>query len=189
MSQQEKAMREYTTYPRYNLCINTVDSDRTVRINSRTYTVAASIIGLQTKPRAGVNMTNDVIGMESMPGINSAFTSSAGIVCFKAEPYIHSTAGAITGDVRCYEASVGKPSGAGTITGTVSCLKCINNANNTITGGVYCVHVITHGDGKAWSGFALLPNDGQIAYEASGTGWIKFRIGAKHGQVACTSMS
>ncbi len=163
---------------------------KTVRINSQTYTSAASIIGLQTKPRAGVNMTNDIIGMESMPGIGvTAITSSQGIVCYKAEPYIHATAGAITGDVRGYEVSLGKPSGAGTISGTVSGVKFVNNANGTITGGVYPLYVLTHGDTLAWSGFAKLPNDGQIAYETGGTGWIKFRIGDKHGQVACTSMS
>ena len=160
---------------------NTGDTTKTFRLNSRTYTIAASIIGLQTKPRAGVNMTNDIIGMESMPGINSTFTSTAGIVCYKAEPFIGSTAGAITGDVRAYEASLGKPSGAGTITGTLSCLKAINNANATITGGVYVLHVITHGDTKAWDGLALLPDDGQIASSSENpstiNGWIKVKVG------------
>ena len=161
---------------------NTADSDKQFRFNNRTYTVAASIIGLQTKPRAGVNMTNDVIGMESSPGVNSGFTGT-GIVCFKAEPNIGSTAGALSGDVRGYECSLGKPSGAGTITGTASCLKCINNTNATITGGVYCLHVVTHGDTKAWDGLALLPDDSQIAKtnedKTAGTkGWVKVKIGS-----------
>lgn len=168
--------------------LNTYSSDKTVRINSRTYTVAASIIGLQTKPRAGVIMTNEIIGIESMPGMNSGY-AGVGIVCFKAEPYFGSTAGALSGDVRGFEVSLRKPLGAGTVSGTMSGVKFINNANATITGGVYPIYVITHGDTLAWSGFAKLPNDGQIAYEAAGTGWIKFRIGDKHGQVACTSMS
>lgn len=168
--------------------IDTTDSTKTVRINSRTYTTAASIIGLQTKPRAGVNMTNDIIGIESMPGINSTFTSTAGIACYKAEPYIHATAGAITGDVRCFEGSVGKPSGAGTITGTMSVLKCIHNGNATVTGGVYPIHVITHGDALAWSGFALLPDDGNIASTAvPGTlsAWIKVKIGTTVRYIGC----
>ena len=162
--------------------LDSASSDKTIRINSRTYTIAASIIGLQTKPRAGVNMTNDIIGMESSPGINSTFTSTAGIVCYKAEPSIGSTAGAITGDVRAYEASLGKPSGAGTITGTMSCLKAINNANATITGGVYVLHVVTHGDTKAWDGLALLPDDGQISQLGTApttlSAWVKIKIGA-----------
>lgn len=170
-----------------HLLIN-VPSDqptKTVRINSQTYSTAASIIGLQTKPRAGANQTNDVIGMESMPGMGATtLTNTAGIVCFKAEPYIHSTAGAITGDIRCYEANVGKPSGAGTVTGTISCLKCINNANNTVTGGVYCIHVTTGGDTLGWAGFALLPDDSAVAAVSTSTalpacaGWIRVKIGS-----------
>lgn len=169
--------------------LNTVSSDKTIRLNSRTYTIAASIIGVQTKPRAGVDMTNDVIGMESQPGLNSGFSSTAGIVCYKASPVIGTTAGAITGDVRCYEATLGKPSGAGTVTGTMSCLKAMNNANNTITGGAYVIHVVTHGDTKAWDGLALLPNDGQIAQAGTApttlADWIKVKIGSNVRYIGC----
>jgi hypothetical protein len=165
-----------------HICWDTADSDKTIRLNSRTYSVAASIIGVQTKPRAGVAMTDEIIGMESMPGINSGFTGK-GIVCFKAEPYLGSTAGALSGDVRGYEVSLGKPSGAGTISGTMSGVKFINNANGTITGGIYPIYVLTHGDTLAWSGFAKLPDDDQIADDdATGTGtitgWIKVTVGS-----------
>ena len=164
-----------------NVNWDTEDSTKTFRFNSRTYTAAASIIGLQTKPRAGVVMTNEIIGMESMPGMNSGF-AGVGIVCYKAEPYLGATAGALSGDVRGYEASLGKPSGAGTITGTMSALKAINNANGTITGGVYVLHVLTHGDTLPWSGFALLPDDGQIAQLGTApttlSAWVKVKIGA-----------
>lgn len=68
--------RDILTGMQDHLYIGTDKSDKTVRINSKTFTVAASIIGCQTKPRAGVNMTNDIIGMESMPGIGvTAITS------------------------------------------------------------------------------------------------------------------
>lgn len=168
--------------------INTKSSDKTVRINSRTYAAAASIIGAQVKPRAGINMTNDIIGIESSPGLNSGFSSTAGIVSFKAEPYINAGTTTITGDVRAYEASVGKPSGSGTITGAMSCLKCINNGVATVTGGVYPIHVVTHGDSLAWAGFALLPDDDSIAAVDNSTiladvhltanaGWIKVQVG------------
>jgi hypothetical protein len=171
-----------------HVLLNTYNSDKSVRINSRTYASAASIIGAQTKPRAGVNMTNDIIGIESSPGLNSGFASTAGIACYKAEPYINAGTTTITGDVRAYEASVGKPTGSGTITGAMSCLKCINNGVATVTGGVYPIHVVTHGDSLAWEGFALLPDDDSIAAvdnstiladikETANAGWIKVQVG------------
>jgi predicted RecA/RadA family phage recombinase len=165
-----------------HLDIRTDKADKNVRINSKTFGAAASIVGMQTKPRAGVNQTNDVIGIESMPGMGvTAITNSAGIVCFKAEPYIHATAGAITGDVRGYEATLGSPSGAGTITGTLSVLKAMNNTAKAVTGGIYVLHVITHGDAQPWNGLALLPDDGQIASSSENpstiNGWIKVKIG------------
>jgi hypothetical protein len=165
--------------------INTDKPDKTVRINSKTFGTAASIIGLQTKPRAGANQTDDVIGVESMPGLGvTTITSTKGIVCFKAEPYIHSTAGAITGDVRGYEVTLGCPSGAGTITGVLCGMKFINNTAKAVTGGIYPIYVVAHGDAQAWSGFALLPDDDIIADETntgtSGTkrGYIKVVVGS-----------
>ncbi len=138
-------------------------------------------------------MTNEIIGMESMPGINSGF-AGVGIVCFKAEPYIGATALTLSGDVRGYEVSLGKPAGAGTIGGTMSGVKFINNANGTITGGVYCLHVLTHGDTVPWSGFAKFPDDNQIANagdsKAGGTvGWIKVMIGAKTGYIQVETLA
>jgi hypothetical protein len=134
---------------------------KTVKINSQTYTAAASIIGMQTKPRAGVNMTNDIIGIESMPGIGvTAITSTAGIVCFKAEPYIHATAGAITGDVRGYEVSLGCPTGAGAISGVLSGLKCINNTTKAVSAGIFPVYIVAHGDAQPWNGVMLIPDEG-----------------------------
>lgn len=189
MSQQINVLRGIYSYKNQNLMLYTVNSNKTIRLNSQSFTDAASIIGCQTKPRAAVNMTNDVIGMESMPGIGTtAKVSTAGIVCFKAEPYIHATAGTITGDVRGYEASVGKPTGAGTITGAISCLKCVHNGTGTVTGGVYPIHVVTHGDALAWTGFALLPDVAGMASASNGAilanisnttnaGYIQVQIG------------
>jgi hypothetical protein len=162
--------------------IGTDLATKTVKLNSKTFTTDASIIGTQTKPRAGVNQTNDVIGMESMPGLGAtAITSTQGIVCYKAEPYIHATAGAITGDVRGYEASLGCPAGAGTITGVLSALKAINNTAKAVTGGIYVIHAPIAGDAQPWSGLALLPDDGQMASSSENpstiNGWIKVKIG------------
>ena len=165
-----------------HLLLNTYESTKTVRINSRTYASAASIIGLQTKPRAGIDITDDIVGMESMPGLNATFDGK-GIKCFKAEPYWGSTAGTLSEDAIGLEATLGHPSGAGTVTGTVSVIKCINNCAGTITGGVYGFYFGTAGDNQAWSGFAVFPDDGQIANDAEDKsagqkGWIKVLIGS-----------
>ena len=159
---------------------DTEDSDKNIRLNSRTYTVAASIIGVQTKPRAGVVMANEIIGMESMPGMNSGY-AGVGIVCFKAEPYLGSTHGAMSGDVRGYEVSLGAPSGGGTIAGVISGMKFNNNCAKAPTGGVYMLHALTHGDTVPWNGLANLPADSQIAgatVPLTLSGWIKVKIGA-----------
>ncbi len=168
-----------------HLLISTYESTKTVRVNSRTYTVAASIVGMQTKPRAGVAMTDDIIGIESMPGVNSTFTGK-GIACFKAEPYWGATAGALSGDVRGYEVTLGKPTGAGAVSGGVYGMMLYNNCNSAggaITNGIYPLYIATAGDNMAWSGFAVFPDDGQIATtsgdKSGGTkGWVKVLIGS-----------
>jgi hypothetical protein len=191
--------KEYTIMQRLkslagqHVAWNTIDSDKTFRFNSRTYTVEASIIGMQTKPRAGVNLTHEIIGMESMPGINSGYTG-VGIVCFKAEPYLGSTHGALSGDVRGYEVSLGAPSGGGTISGVISGMKFINNCAKAPTGGVYMLYALTHGDVVPWDGLAYLPDDGQLAkYDqalAGATyGWIKVKIGTHTTYIQCRDLS
>ncbi len=134
---------------------------KTVKINCQTYATAASIIGAQIKPRAGAIQTNDIIGLEVMPGLGAtAITSTAGIVGIKSEPYIHATAGAITGDVRGYEVSLGCPTGAGTITGVLSGLKCVNNTTKAVTGGIFPLQIVAHGDAQPWNGVVLVPDEG-----------------------------
>ena len=158
---------------------------KTVRLNSQTFTADASIIGLQTKPRAGVNLTNDICGIEVMPGVNSTFTGK-GIVGVKVEPYLGSTAGAMSGDIRSFETTLSKPSGAGAVSGGIYGILMHNNVNNAggaISNGVYPIYLDASGDNQAWSGFAVFPDDGQIATtsgdKSGGTkGWIKVLIGA-----------
>ncbi len=94
----------------------------------------------------------------------------------------------MTGGIICAETMLEGGQGR-TLTGPACVLRCYNNLKSSPSGGVYIINLDTHGDVVPWSGFAKLPNDGQIAYESGGTGWIKFRIGAKHGEVAVTSMS
>jgi hypothetical protein len=127
---------------------------KTIRLNSQTYTADGSIIGVQVKPRAGANLTNDITGLEIMPGIGTtAITSTKSIIGVNSNPYLHATAGAITGDIRAFQATLEKPTGAGTVTGTASILKCYNNTNGTITGGVFVLDIASHGDTQAWTGF------------------------------------
>jgi hypothetical protein len=188
------AMQRLKSLKGQHVLWDTEDSDKTFRFNSRTYTTAASIIGLQTKPRVGVNTTDDVIGMESMPGINSGYTSTKGIVCFKAEPYLGSTHGAITQDIRGYEVSLGAPSGGGTISGVITGMKFVNNCAKAPTGGVYMLYALTHGDVVPWGGLANLPDDGQLAKynedKTGGTkGWIKVKIGAYTGYINVATLA
>jgi hypothetical protein len=100
----------------------------------------------------------------------------------------------VTGDIRGIQVNLEKPSGAGTVTGTMSCLKCYNNTYATVTGGVYCIDVSTHGNTNPWSGFAKFPDDGQIANDgeskAGGTvGWIKVMIGSKTGYIQVETLA
>ena len=189
MSQQVRAMREFSTFPGYHTNINTVDSDKTVRINCRTITNDKSFIGAQIKPRAGYNLTNDITGLEVMPGIGvTAITSTKSIIGVNVNPYLHATAGAVTGDIRGVQVTLEKPTGAGTVTGTMSCFKCYNNTFATVTGGVYCIDVAAHGNTNVWSGFAKFADcdglasvtNGAILADISATanaGWIKVMVG------------
>lgn len=164
-----------------HLLLQTYLPSKTVRINCRDYNAEASIVGAQVKPRANVNMLHEIIGIESMPGIKSNKTG-VGIVCYKAEPYLGSVYGAISGDVRGYEVSLGAPSGGGTIGGVISGVKFINNVAKAPTGGVYMLYATTHGDVIPWDGFANLPDDGYLAkYNQALAGaaysWVKVKIG------------
>ena len=170
--------------------INTDKSDKNIRLNSKTFTTNASIVGVQTKPRGGVILTDDICGMESMPGLLDTF-GGKGIVCFKAEPYFGSTGtcGALTGDIRGYETTLGVPAGVTSVAGVVSALKAINNCDKAPTGGIFVVHIGASGGGQPWTGFALFPDEaglasitnGSILNDIHGTanaGWIKVVIGS-----------
>jgi len=183
------AMQRLKSLKGQHVDLQTEDSDKTIRINSRTYTVAASIIGMQCKPRAGVLMTNNIYGAEFEPGMNDTF-GGVSVIGVASRPTLKGATGNLSGEIIAYEASLGSSAtGARTVTKPLCGLRAYNNFRGTATDGIYIIHADTHGDIVPWSGFAKLPNDGQIAFESGGTGWIKFRIGAKHGQVAVTSMS
>jgi len=154
-------------------------SDKGVRIHP-TYAVAASIVALSVKPAAAVIQTNDTIGMEVSPRVNSGF-ADAGIVGVKSEPWRRGNDNC-SGEIRGFEATLGTDSGySGTVTGPVSVLKAVNNMHGTVTNGVYVLYATTHGGNKAWDGLANLPVDGEIAGATAPStisGWIKVKIGA-----------
>lgn len=166
MSQQVKVMREVISYPGCHLNLNTYDSNKNVRVNSKTFTVAASIVGLQCKPRAGVAMTDNIYGGEFEPGINSGFTGK-GIVGVASRPTIKGSgaAGNLSGSVYAFEADVGSDSGSTrTVAGVVAALKAFNSMHGTVTGGVFVLNILSAGGNVEWTGL--------LKAEASGAGGV-----------------
>jgi hypothetical protein len=156
---------------------------RNVRINSQTYTTDASIIGLLVKPRAGVELTNRIAGIEVSPGINDSFagTSVSGII---SNPLLKGTTGDLSGEMRAFEGKVESDTGSTrTVTGPVSVFQANQAMHGTVTNGVYVMDVNAGGGNVAWSGFALLPDDDQVASkdaswtdDGAGVGWIKVKV-------------
>lgn len=166
-----------------HLYLDTSLSTKTVRINSHNYTATASIIGFQSKPRASVNMKDDIIGCELQPGINAGFWGK-GVVGIKVDTSIKATTGSLSGEVRCYEAAIGADSGyAGPVAGPAYCYGLTNNLHGTVTKGVYGFYAKTHGGNKAWDAFAAFPNDSNLAAVASisnGVAYVKVLIGSAY---------
>lgn len=165
-----------------HLDFKTSRSDKTIRLNSRDYTATASIIGFQSKPRAAVNMKDDIIGCELEPGINAGYWGK-GVVALKASMRIRATSGSMTGEIRCVEANMGTDTGyAQIMAGPAYCYGAINNLHGTVTKGAYLIYATTHGGNKAWNGFAALPNDGNLAYIGSvgnaAEAYVKVLIGS-----------
>lgn len=170
--------------------IITDKSDKNIRLNSKTFSDAdASIVGVQIKPRAGIALTNGIIGLEVMPGVNSGITGKD-IVGVKVEPYIHSAGGALSGYVTAFECTLGKPSGAGTVTGVMSALRVTNNCDNTITGGVFVIDIEASGGGKAWDGLLKLPAEAGLSGTTSPStlaGYIQVKQGSNTRYIALYS--
>ena len=180
-----------------NLFLESVAINKTVRINSRTFTGTAtdSIIGLQVKPRAGDNRTAGIYGAEYEPGINEGFTGTS-IIGVASRPVIKASGAApggnLSGDVRAFEASVGTyDTSTRTIAGTMSALWATNNTYGTITGGVYVIHVPAAAGGTVpWAGFAKLPEDNAMAGAGSSTAlptcaaWVRVKVGTTFYRIA-----
>jgi hypothetical protein len=171
MSQQINVMRGIYSYPAYHLNLYTVDSNKNVRINSQTFTTAASICALQSKPRAGVNMSNDIVAIEVQPGINANYNSSGGIIGMKASPYFHANTGNIGSYVFCYEAQLCTDDEyAKTVTGPMACYRAKNDVHGTVTNGVFVNFIEAAGDNKAWTGFVYANVNGAGGFVVANDG-------------------
>lgn len=182
------AMQRLKSLKGQHVDLQTVDNDKTIRINSRTYDADASIIGFQCKPRAGATMTHNIYGAEFEPGLNSGIGGVA-VIGIASRPQLKgSVEGAVTGEVMCHETKLEGGSGR-TITGPASVLRCYNELKSSPSGGVYIINADTHGDVVPWSGLAKLPDDGQIAQlgtaPTSLADWIKVKIGASVRYIGC----
>lgn len=180
-----------------NLFLESVAINKTVRINSRTFTGTDtdSIIGMQVKPRAGDNRTAGIFGAEFEPGINEGFTGTD-LIGLAARPVIKASGatpgGNLSGDVRAFEAAVSTyDTSTRTVGGTMSALWASNNAYGTITGGVYVIHVPAAGGGTVpWAGFAKLPEDNAMAGLVSAqalpacAAWVRVKIGTTFFRIA-----
>lgn len=171
-----------------------VDTDtKQVRINHRNFTATSGdFYGFQTKPAVSVQGTAVCHGAWICPRFLDGIGGNS-LIGVLAEPILKGTSGTLTGDVRAVQAQITDENVAGrTVDGTVSGIWFWQQlAGHTFTGGVYPIHVITHGGGTAWSGLAKLPDDDTVSAKISTgstqtndcVGWIKFKIGTQVGYV------
>lgn len=161
--------------------INTVTSSKSVRLNSQTYTVDASIVGVQIKPRYGVNLSDNCYGLEVEPGCDTGSTfTGKGITGVASRPRMKG--GNLSGDVLAFEAKLEYGDAGKTVALGSAALKCILESNRTFTQGVYPIYVLTGGNTADWTSFALVPNDAVMAHDGSYTcttesGWLKVNVG------------
>ena len=171
--------------------LETKSDDKNVRINSRSYTkTTGDISAYQTKPSQTVTGTTTLVGGESSPRFQDA-CGGASLIGYKSNPDLKGTTGDLTGDVRAYEGRVESASGSTrTIAGTAAVLHAMNSLHGTVTGGAFVIAVDAAGGNVAWSGFAEMADDEQVAsvdaagklVDISGTandGWMKVKVGAE----------
>jgi len=175
------------SHPTDHIAIDTISS-KNIRLNSQTFTTAASIVAVQIKPRYGVNMTDNIYGLEVEPGCStgSVFTGK-GITGIASRPRMRG--GNLSGDVLAFEAKLEYGDSGKTVALASAALKCILSSKRTFTQGVFPIYVAAKEDTTDWTAFALIPDDGVIGSD-SGTitlnsnGWIKIMVGTAASQAA-----
>ena len=121
--EQEQTLTRITADPTNHLLINTVEDDRAVRINTRSYSTITSggtSLGFQSNPAQNVTTTGTIQGGEISPRINNGFTA-ANIIGLHVSPYLKgTTARTVSGDVRGQQIElITDDAGTNTISGDV----------------------------------------------------------------------
>jgi len=174
-----------------HFALETVEDDKTVRLNVRDYlATSGDIIGFQSRPRAAASGTQTIYGAQLQPGFNDGI-DGASLVGFMAECVLKGDSGDLSGDIRAFQGQITDENVAGrTIDGVTSILDAWHQlAAHTFTGGVHVINVRAPGGATPWSGFAVFPDDGggiadlASAVTGSPTGVVKIKIGSTVGYI------
>lgn len=173
-----------------HFALDTLEDDKQVRLNCRNFAqTSGDSIGFQTRPRGSGSGTATVYGGQSGPGFLDGI-AGASLVGHLFDCILKGSSGDLSGDIRAVQGQITDENVAGrTVDGVSSIFNAWQQlAAHTFTGGVYVVHVRAAGGATPWSGFANLPDDGQVANDgddkSGGTkGWIKVKIGSKTGYI------
>ncbi len=94
-----------------------------------------TLIGAQIKPRQNLSMAKDVIGLEVMPGLNSAIalTGAGSLIGQDISLVLKGTSGNIAGDIRGLQLSVDSSPGR-TISGYATYIRIRDDFQGTLTG-------------------------------------------------------
>jgi len=168
--------------------IDTENDEKNVRINSRDYErTSGDCCGVQIKPNISVGGTVGMTGLEVSPRFASGCKGSK-LVGIMSNPILKGGAQGVTGHLtsamRCYEGKLESDSASSRVVAEAYVLHAMQALHGTVTKGPYVLAVDAGGGNVAWAGLALLPDDSQIAEDAttgtSGTkkGWIKLMVGA-----------
>lgn len=174
---------------------DTEDDDKTIRLNSRDYVATSgNFIGFQAKPAIAADGTAEIKGCEISPRVKDTFGCDT-MIGVLSDCILKGTSGNLTGRLCSFQGQLTDENSAGrTITGVASILDAWHQlAGHTFTGGVYVINVRAAGGATPWSGFAVLPDDGQIATDTGtpgvvtgATGWIKVMVGSATRYIALT---
>lgn len=152
------------TAPAGNLDLKCVAYNKPIRLRSQTYTgtLTNSIIGFQSKPGAGANASDSVIGGEISPRINDTFTGT-NIIGLHVDTYLKGTTGNLSGDVRGMQIElVTDDAGTRTITGDVVGLRFRAAFSGTISGDMVMIRgekAEAQTNSKQWEYFLELTGD------------------------------
>ncbi|APU88869.1 hypothetical protein Rctr197k_040 [Virus Rctr197k] len=173
--------------PDNHMVLNTLTAGRTIRLNSQTTTdTASSFIGFQAKPGRGASSTENVIGGEISPRLNSAvaLTGSGSIIGLHVDAYLRGSAGGdIAGDVRGMQIELVDDNAAGrTISGNAIGIRFRSNLSCTAITGQHTVLSVENGEGsQKWDQLAVIESEAGVfddttAVNATQNGYIAVMV-------------